>query len=534
MLRGPLLPLALCVTLLASCNENTGTPESTPAPVGPVVRTDTGDVRGTVHADRRVFQGVPYAAPPVGPQRWQSPAPVKPWTGERAATEPGSPCPQNKNAIADLASTNEDCLVLNVTTPRSATPEQRKPVMVWIHGDGAIGSGDQFDPARLAVDGDVVVVTFNFRLGVFGGFGLPGLAGSGTFGLQDQRAALEWVQRNAAAFGGDPGNVTLFGVSYGATSTSAHLLAKKSHGLFHKVIMQSGFTVMDMPAGVTYPGIPALPWYGWTTTKDAQTQGQLVASQLGCKDPANTADCLRKVPVAKLLAVPQVMNIFQPMALDNDDLPPNPEQALDRGEFAEVPVLAGSTRDEHTTFVAFFRELAGRPVTKANYPELLRTAFGANAAKIAAEYPLTGYPTPALAWSAVVTDRLWARAQLRQNQLLSAKNPLWFYEFADRDAPLDIPFPPGFDPGAWHAGDVGYLFRTAEEAGKMTNDQVALSDAMIRYWTTFAHHGDPNTEGLPAWPRFAQPADVQSLAPNAIKPVDYEAEHKLTFWRGLP
>jgi para-nitrobenzyl esterase len=522
--------LGIALILVAGCTKNT-TPEV--AHAGPVVHTDTGDVRGTVLPDRRVFQGIRCAAAPVGELRWHPPQPAKPWTGERAAIKPGSACPQIKNAIADLASSNEDCLFLNLTTPATASPQNKKPVMVWIHGDGAIGSGDQFDPTRLAVDGDAVVITFNFRLGVFGGFALPGLADSGTIGLQDQRAVLRWVQRNAAAFGGDPGNVTLFGVSYGATATSAHLMSEKSRGLFQKVILQSGFTLMDMPAGVTYPGIPALPWYGWTTTKDAQTQGQLVASQLGCKDPASALACLRTVPVPKLLAVPQVMNIFQPYALGNEQLPADPAKALAAGKFAGVPVLSGTTRDEHTTFVAFFRELAGSPVTAANYPELVRTAFGDRAARILAEYPLKDYPTPARAWASVVTDRMWARAQLQQNQLLSAKNPLWFYEFADRDAPLDIPFPKGFDPGAWHAGDVGYIFRDAKSAAAMRKDQIALSDTMIKYWSNFAHHGDPNGSGVPGWQRFSTPDTVQSLAPGKIETVDYEKEHRLSFWRSL-
>ena len=187
--------------------------------------------------------------------------------------------------------------------------------MVWIHGDGAIGSGDQFDPTRLAVDGDVVVITFNYRLGVFGGFGLPGLEDSGTIGLQDQRAVLHWVQRNAAAFGGDPGNVTLFGVSYGATATSAHLMSSRRRAACStKVIMQSGFTLMDMPAGLAYPGSPHLPLVRLDRPPpSAQAQGiRCSRSNSGARTLRGTRR-LRKVPVAKILAVPQVMNIFQPV-----------------------------------------------------------------------------------------------------------------------------------------------------------------------------------------------------------------------------
>lgn len=315
--------------------------------------------------------------------------------------------------------------------------------MVWIHGDGAIGSGDQFDPTRLAVDGDAVVITFNFRLGVFGGFALPGLKNSGTIGPQDQRAVLQWVQRNVAAFGGDPSNVTLFGVSYGATATSAHLMSEQSRGLFHKVIMQSGFTLMDMPAGVTYPGIPALPWYGWTTTKDAQTQGQLVAQQLGCKDLA----CLKKIPVPKLLAVPQVMNIFQPYALGNDQLPADPRQALAAGNFADVPVLSGTTRDEHTTFVAFFRELAGSPVTAANYPALIKTAFGNKAAKIAAEYPLSDYPTPARAWAGGGHRPDVGAGPARAEQVAVSKEPVVVLRVRRPGRTARHPVPEGLRPG---------------------------------------------------------------------------------------
>jgi para-nitrobenzyl esterase len=178
-----------------------------------VVQTDAGPVRGTVTDDHRLFQGIPYAASTAGELRWRPPQPARPWTQVRDATRPGPMCPQQPSSYADVASVAEDCLCLNVVVPRTAGPQ--RPVMVWIHGDGAIGAGSFFDARRLATVGDVMVVMINYRLGIFGAFGYPGLEGSGAFGLQDQQAALGWVVRNAAAFGGDPGNVTVFGESYG-------------------------------------------------------------------------------------------------------------------------------------------------------------------------------------------------------------------------------------------------------------------------------------------------------------------------------
>jgi para-nitrobenzyl esterase len=226
-----------------------------------VATTDAGRVRGVAHADHTVFQGVPYAAPPTGERRWAAPERVEPWSGVREATEPGNPCPQVGSSYSDTAATGEDCLVLNVTTPSTSG---KRPVMVWIHGDGAVGAGHHFPGRALATGGDVVVVTINYRLGVFGGFGYPGLAGSGAFGIADQRAALDWTRRNAAAFGGDPENITLFGVSYGASSVAAHLVSPGSRGLFDKAIMHSGFALGDLPAAAFADGdvapVPALAW----------------------------------------------------------------------------------------------------------------------------------------------------------------------------------------------------------------------------------------------------------------------------------
>ncbi|RKT52393.1 carboxylesterase/lipase family protein [Saccharothrix australiensis] len=463
-----------------------------------VVRIDTGDVRGVVRGDRVVFQGIPYAAPPKGELRWDAPRPPAGWGGVRDATAPGNPCPQVGSSYSELKASDEDCLFLNVTAPtRRSGP---KPVMVWVHGDGAIGAGHFFDGSRLAVDGDVVVVTINYRMGVFGGFGLPGLAGSGTFGVQDQRAALEWVRRNAGAFGGDPGNVTLFGVSYGAASVAAHLVSPASHGLFHRAVLHSGFALVDLPAESWFPGLGALPWLAWRPRAEVEEIGRQVAAELGCADLA----CLRALPAERLLDHPQVMNIFQPFAYD--ELPPD---LLAAGRFARVPVLAGATADEHRNLVSVFRG----EVTAEDYPRLLAAAFGDRAGAVAAEYPLADYPTPALAWARVLTDRVWARATFRQHRVLSAHTTTYAFEFADPGASGD---------GAAHHSDIPYLFPAEDERNP-------LGDRMIRYWTNFARTGDPNGDGLPAWPTFRE-GHVQSLAPDAIGNVDYARTHRLAFW----
>jgi para-nitrobenzyl esterase len=172
-----------------------------------------------------------------------------------------------------------------------------------------------------------------------GGFGYPSLEGSGTFGPKDQQAALWWVQRNAAAFGGDPDNVTLFGESYGGLSASAHLISPMAEGLFHQAIIQSGFALMDLPAGSMFPGLDAQEWFGWKSQDEVEALGSMVALELGCADPATAVECLRGVAVEDLLEYPQIMNMFQAYAYGNSVLPEIPAQALREGRFHRVSVM---------------------------------------------------------------------------------------------------------------------------------------------------------------------------------------------------
>jgi para-nitrobenzyl esterase len=500
----------------------------------PVVPTDAGPVRGTTHADHRSFQAIPYAAPPVGDLRWRSPRRPVPWVEPRDATKPGAACPQVAIAVAEVGSREEDCLSLNVFVPRSAVPGSLHPVMVWIHGGGgANGAGSFFDPRRLTVDGDVVVVTVNYRLGIFGAFGLAGLEGSGGFGLEDQQAALRWVQRNIAAFGGDLENVTLFGESYGALATSAQLTSPAA-GLFHRAAIQSGLALIDFPPNTLLPGQPALPSM-WLPPPEIEELGAFVATELGCTDGGNALACLRALPVEDLLLH---SSLFTRYAFGSDVLPEDPVAALRAGRFHPVPLISGATRDEARLFVATFYDLAGQAVTPEGYPALLAEAFGPAAERVAARYPLAAYESPSLAWAAVITDRVWALRTMEQNRSLADHVPTYAYEFADQSAPPIVPFPPGFPPGAYHSAEVAYQFDLESGGAPFSPEQRSLAEQMNRYWARFAATGDPNGDDLPRWERFDNAASVphvQALAPgrDGIRPVDYASRHQLDFWAGL-
>jgi para-nitrobenzyl esterase len=440
---------------------------------------------------------------------------------------------------APISSTEEDCLVLNVTAPPVADRRRGLPVLVWIHGDGSVGGGSFFDGRRLAERG-LVVVTPNYRLGVFGGLALPGLDGAGTFGLQDQRAALTWVRKNARAFGGDPGNVTVAGVSFGASAIAGHLTSPASKGLFHRAVMASGEAMMDMPAGAMGPDVPGYPWYVWRGGREVEDITTEMTAPLGCprESPRRTLACLRALPVKKILEVPHIMNAFQVFGYGNATLPELPPEALRAGRFHRVPVLSGATRDEHRTFVGMLYDAVGTPFTEADYDRALRTAFGESAGRVRAEYPTSAFPSPGLAWATVITDRMWARGTQAQHDALARHVPVYAYEFADRDAPMFLPLPGAFDFGAFHAGDIPYLFEDPAAEPQFTPAQRRLSATMTAYWAAFARTGAPRGAGLPAWhPYHPGPAGrpyTQSLAPRRIGPVDYFCEHNLGFWSRVP
>ncbi len=508
------------------------TPPGDATPIAPpIVETAAGPVRGMRDSGAVRFLGVPYAASPLEDLRWRSPQPHASWDAVRDATRSGNRCPQpGESPDAPLVG-DEDCLVLDVTAPVTASPDAPLPVMVWLHGAGAgVGSGSDFDARRLATDGGVVVVTVNYRLGALGFFGHPGLDGSGGFGLVDQQTALRWVRDNIRAFGGDPGNVTLFGESSGGMDTCAHLTSPTAAGLFDRAIVQSGSCLMELPANAMFPGVPATSI--WASPAEAGALGGMLAADVGCAsdDPDAALGCLRALPPAELFASPFAA-AYGRAAYGNVVIPENPADALRAGRFHRVPVVSGATRDEATFFAAAFTD---PPIDAARYAALLDEAFGDDAARIEAVYPLAHFDHPALAWAAVVTDAAWVCPTLEANRLFAAHVPTWSYEFADRDVPALIPSP-GFPLGASHGSEVAYLFDVPGFDPVFTPEQRALADAMVRYWSAFAATGDPNAPGLPAWPPFDADADVPftlALAPGegGIAPVELGAEHNCGFW----
>jgi para-nitrobenzyl esterase len=526
-----LLALAFCVLLAAGCGRGGGEPHKTAVPpehTDPAfVQTATGAVRGVVAPDHRMFAGIPYAAPPVGPLRWQPPAPAAAWQGVRDATRPGLRCIQNAKSDPEYGRhASEDCLTLNVWTPPPS--DERKPVMVWIHGGAFInGSASIYDSRWLAGRGDIIVVTINYRLGALGFLAHPGLgpAGAvGNYGLEDQQAALHWVRDNIANFGGDPDKVTIAGESAGGMSVCDHLVAPGSEGLFRAAIIQSA------------------PCQAQVALPEAEKVSLDYAAQVGCGVRESAAQCLRALPPERLQDVPWYYRIgadsLTGPVTGTVALPTDPVAAFGRRDFARVPVLIGGNRDEFTLFVALQYLRLGKRYTTEQYPQLLSDTFGANAGAVEQHYPLGGYHGDvALAYSAAVTDGVFACSTERTADSLAAAQPVYSYEFNDPNPPAPDPFRTlPFPIGASHSLELRYLFDVGG-APPLNPAQQVLSEQMIDYWSQFVTSGAPRAANQPEWPELGTDAaagKVLSLQPDGSRVVtSFEQEHQCAFWAGV-
>jgi para-nitrobenzyl esterase len=461
------------------------------------VRTQSGIVEGTTSADSKihVFKGIPFAAPPVGKLRWQPPQPVDSWTGIRKATAFGPRCMQGpiyKDMVFRDSGPSEDCLYLNVWTP-AATANAQLPVMVWIFGGGfqagAVSEPRQ-DGENLAHKG-VVVVSMNYRLGVFGFFSHPELTkesphhASGNYGLLDQAAALNWVHKNIAAFGGDPGKVTIFGESAGSISVSAQMASPLSKGLVRRAIGESGAVFMLTPR------MPPL--------SETEKTGTKFAASLG----ATSLEALRAKSADEILqaALKQGNEVFRFWPnVDGYFFPESPSAIYTTGKQAHVPLLAGWNTDEQSSG----RLLGKSEPTTENYASKIRSEFGNDADDVLKVYP--GKDTQEVKTSArdLAGDEFIAYSTWKwlDMQLSTGGSPVYRYHF--EQAP---PMHAGeASRGAYHSADIEYVFETLDSKQlPWTAEDRKLSDMISSYWTNFAKTGDPNGAGLPQWPGYRSP-----------------------------
>lgn len=495
-----------------------------------VVPTANGLVSGTLGSDPdvRVFKGIPYAAPPVGPGRWRPPQPPQSWQGVRNADEFGPECVQSPNAMGgpfrDLREKrepiSEDCLYLNVWTP-AKTPRDRLPVMVWIYGGGFKGGASSlpyYNGEALAKYG-VVFVSFNYRLGVFGFLAHPDLAAesphhaAGDYGLLDMVAALEWVRNNIAAFGGDPQRVTIFGESAGSMAVSDLMASPLARGLFQRVIGESGSQV-EGP-------------FSRMELQTAEQTGVRFAQSAG----ANSIARLRAMPAAQIFTAFTAFtkaNGGGPLRFGPDVdgwfLPEPPYRVFAAGRQNDVPLLTGTNADEGSFFL--------QPVSAEAFTKEAQQQYGDQAATFLKLYPVTSQDQVLPSEIASKTDSMFAcgaRAWVRL-QTQTGKSRAYLYHF-DRVPPM----PNSRRYGAFHGADLFYVFDAMDyhREWQWTAIDEKLSEVMISYWTHFARTGDPNGKGQPAWPAFSDKAQLVMQLGDRVGAIPLPHRHQLDFWDGF-
>ncbi|WP_371649544.1 MULTISPECIES: carboxylesterase/lipase family protein [unclassified Streptomyces] len=508
----------LCLAVAVPAGAGAGAPGD-PA----VVSTDAGRLRGVVTDRGRAFLGVPFAAPPVGERRWRPPQPVAAWTGIRDAAHFADACAQQARPVLGTTEvTNEDCLYLNVFTPPGGAGG--KPVLVWFHGGSFVsGTAAHYDPSRLARTGDMVVVTANYRLGAFGFLAHRGLTaeapdtGSGNYGLMDQQAVLRWTRANAAAFGGDPAQVTAAGQSSGGLSVCGHLVSPGSRGLFARAVIESA------PCGVASRPLA-----------EATSAGTAFATGAGClgSTPAAVVTCLRRKPVAALLKAPTSGAAPWWPVSGTPVLPVPPAQAIEAGDYARVPVLIGNGLDEGT-IGALIVESGGTHLDAVTYPVLLTTLFKLDGLRVASHYPASRFGNDyRLAFAAAFGDYLVACPTREAARQFATATPgrVFAYEFADRSAPDLYKLPADFPLGAYHGAEIPYLFTYLPAADvRLTPAQTRLSHTMTTLWSRFVATAAPDPA---TWPATAPtPYRPLTLAPDAITPrTDFDTGHQCAFW----
>ncbi len=491
--------LALTLTLLAPATLRAQQPTPGPrylgaalpdtAPATAPVKVAGGTIRGAVlPSGVHAFRGIPYAAPPVGSLRWKAPQPARSWTGVRGATKFGPRCMQLPifgDMVFRSDGMSEDCLYLNVWAPSAG---RRLPVLLYIYGGGFVGG----DGSELRYDGEslarrgIVVVTVNYRLGVFGFLAHPELTresphhASGDYGLLDQAAALSWVRRNIAAFGGDPRRITIGGESAGSISVCALMASPLTRGLIAGAIGESG--------GMIYPTFAPVP------LDSAQRRGEAFGASVG----ASSLEALRALPAESLLKASSRGRLQA--VVDGWFLPQSPAEIFAAGRAARVPLLVGWNSQE-----GFWRGLLGaREPTPQNWAAAVDSLYGADAAEALRLLPgatpeqvmESGTFLAGARWIAYSTWK-WAELQGR-----TGRRPVYRYFFAHPRPATRSPATAAPPPGAVHSAEIEYALGNlaTNEVYAWTAADDSVSAAMEEYFADFVKTGDPNGAGLPRWP----------------------------------
>lgn len=493
----PLLFLFLLVGLVSSSRAQS-------LSISEPLSLDSGKITGLILEgvpEVRVYKGIPYAAPPVGNGRWKPPQPVSPWEGIRPAQDFGPVCPQpqgrSRLSTYTFDTINEDCLYLNVWT--AAQKDDRRPVMVWIHGGGNIAGAASlpyYDGAALARKG-VVVVTFNYRLGPFGFFAHPLLSKespqgvSGNYGLLDQIAALKWIQRNIRAFGGDPEKVTVFGESAGALNICCLMVSPLAKGLFHRAIAQSGHA---------FGRVRHLK-ETWYRLEPMEKQGQRIAKELGVEGAPDPLAALRALSAEKILEASKPSlgvggepgNRFGPVT-DGWIIPDDINLLFEQGRQHDVPLIVGANANEGIIF------LSNSPIkTLTQYQGAVKALYGKFAQEVLTLFPAKEDSEVKKALSEVIGDLGFiAGARHFVRAMETVKSKAYFYHFTQKPAG-----PLGETLGAFHGSEIPYVFNHPEKGISPPDEQRRkLAEIISGYWVRFAQSGDPNYPGAPFWPAY--------------------------------
>ncbi len=504
-----LIIIVLFVSAVTAKNKIHTKPNNTPIKIDSGLLTGTTDGKDT---SIRAYKGIPYAAPPVGDLRWKAPQPAKKWDGVKTFDQFGNACPQTPYARTSLyyneaEKMSEDCLCLNVWTGAKKANEKR-PVMVWIHG-GALTRGSSslpiYDGAALAAKG-VVLVSMNYRLGALGYFSHPALSAenkrnvSGNYGVLDQIAALQWVQRNITAFGGDPDRVTIFGESAGSWSVCALIASPLAKGLFHRAIGESGgvFQPMQFLQQARYGN------------KSAEDSGKAFAQALGISDSSNELQDLRAKSAEEIVEAAGKNNLSANGIVDGYVFPTEIHEIFAQGKQNQVPVLLGSNANEGSSLIP----PAMIPKAAAGLKLYIKGRYGAMADKYFETYPVNSDADVRSALLQSFRDEIFTW-QMRTWARMNAKTPAkaWVYFFSK------VPPRPDRDIyGAYHAAEITYAFNNLHRT-TLPNEKVDfdLANAMSDYWVNFATTGNPNKKGLPTWTNYDATSEPYIEFGNEIK-----------------